>query len=44
MLGLIAGPGAAAISALSAFAMSRYRISKSELLRIQAELRERNAR
>jgi len=44
MLGLIAGPGAAAISALSAFEMSRYRISKSELFRIQAELRERNPR
>jgi GPH family glycoside/pentoside/hexuronide:cation symporter len=41
-LGLITGPGAAAISALSAFAMTRYRISKSELLRIQAELRKRN--
>ena len=44
MLGLIAGPGAAAISAFSAFAMSRYRISKRELLRIQAKLAERNAR
>ena len=44
MLGLIAGPGTAAISAFSAFAMSRYRISKSELLRIQARLAERNAR
>lgn len=42
-LGLIAGPGAAAISALSAFAMSRYRISKAELLRIQAELAKRTA-
>jgi len=41
-LGLIAGPGAAMISALSAFAMSRYRISKSELLRIQGELARRN--
>lgn len=41
-LGLIAGPGAAAISALSAFAMSRYRISKAELHRIQAELASRN--
>ena len=30
------------ISALSAFAMSRYRISKSELLRIQRELALRN--
>jgi GPH family glycoside/pentoside/hexuronide:cation symporter len=41
-LGVICGPGAAAISALSAFAMTRYRISKRELLRIQAELRKRN--
>ena len=41
-LGLIAGPGAAAISAFSAFAMSRYRISKKELLRIQGELAKRN--
>jgi GPH family glycoside/pentoside/hexuronide:cation symporter len=41
-LGLICGPGAAAISAVSAFAMTRYRISKSELLRIQAELHKRN--
>ncbi len=42
-LGLIAGPGAAAISAFSAFAMSRYRISKAVLLRIQVELAKRNA-
>jgi GPH family glycoside/pentoside/hexuronide:cation symporter len=41
-LGLIYGPGAAMISALSAFAMTRYRISKSELMRIQGELRKRN--
>jgi GPH family glycoside/pentoside/hexuronide:cation symporter len=41
-LGLIAGPGAAAISALSAFAMSRYRISKARLHEIQAELAKRN--
>jgi len=40
-LGLIAGPGAAAISAFSAFAMSRYRISKKELMRIQGELSKR---
>jgi GPH family glycoside/pentoside/hexuronide:cation symporter len=43
MLGLIAGPGAALISAFSAIAMSRYRISKSELMRIQGELKRRNA-
>lgn len=43
-LGLIAGPGAAMISALSALAMSRYRISKHELLRIQRELALRNGR
>ena len=43
-LGLIAGPGAAAISALSAFAMSRYRISKSKLTEIQGALTRRNAR
>ncbi|HEY1707167.1 MAG TPA: MFS transporter [Rhizomicrobium sp.] len=42
-LGLIAGPGAAAISALSAFAMTRYRISKNELLRIQGELKARKS-
>jgi GPH family glycoside/pentoside/hexuronide:cation symporter len=41
-LGLIWGPGAAMISALSAIAMSRYRISKRELLRIQSELARRN--
>jgi len=41
-LGLIAGPGAAMISALSAIAMSRYRISRRELLRIQRELARRN--
>jgi GPH family glycoside/pentoside/hexuronide:cation symporter len=41
-LGLIWGPGAAMISALSAFAMSRYRINKRELLRIQRELALRN--
>jgi GPH family glycoside/pentoside/hexuronide:cation symporter len=42
-LGLIAGPGCAAISIFSAITMARYRIVKSELLRIQAELRARNA-
>jgi len=41
-LGLMWGPGAALISALSAFAMSRYRISKRELHRIQCELNRRN--
>jgi GPH family glycoside/pentoside/hexuronide:cation symporter len=41
-LGLMWGPGAALISALSAFAMSRYRISKRELHRIQSELSRRN--
>jgi len=42
-LGLIAGPGTAFISALSAFAMSRYRVSRSELHRIQGELARRAA-
>jgi GPH family glycoside/pentoside/hexuronide:cation symporter len=41
-LGLIAGPGAAAISAFSAIAMSRYRISKDRLFEIQADLAKRN--
>jgi GPH family glycoside/pentoside/hexuronide:cation symporter len=41
-LGLICGPGAAAISAFSAFAMTRYGISRKELLRIQEELRKRD--
>jgi GPH family glycoside/pentoside/hexuronide:cation symporter len=41
-LGLIAGPGAAFISAFSAFAMSRYRVSRQELNRIQGELALRN--
>jgi GPH family glycoside/pentoside/hexuronide:cation symporter len=41
-LGLIAGPGAAFISALSAFAMTRYRVSRAELHRIQGELAQRN--
>ncbi len=42
MLGVIWGPGAAAISAFSAFAMTRYRISRKELLRIQEELKKRD--
>jgi GPH family glycoside/pentoside/hexuronide:cation symporter len=42
-IGLIAGPGAAFISAFSAIAMSRYRITKAELLRIQGALRDRNS-
>jgi len=42
MLGIIWGPGAAAISALSAFAMTRYRISRKELLRIQEDLKKRD--
>jgi GPH family glycoside/pentoside/hexuronide:cation symporter len=41
-LGLIAGPGAAAISIFSAIAMSRYNLIKQKLLDIQALLRERN--
>lgn len=41
-LGLIAGPGAALISAMSAFAMARYRVSRVELTRIQGELARRS--
>jgi GPH family glycoside/pentoside/hexuronide:cation symporter len=41
-LGLIAGPGAAAISIFSAVSMAKYNIIKSKLLDIQAQLRVRN--